>query len=267
MKFTLAATALATAAVVAAEPAIISVHANNARVGYLYGMHEGAGFDYLFVGPTAQNLDYNTNSKVITAPFGQYTGQLGVGSFAPYLALGPAVTPLTLSLDDKRKILNYNFFSCQNTGDPYSFSKLTPVIIANAAGNNTLPFPGCTNVELFVRKPASSSSSSASASASSTVWTNTTITSYTTYCPLPTVVTITSCANNACVPTAITVTTATTIVCQYCVAPTTVAPQTTTAPKTTAPATTAPATISVVAGAAKNAIGAIGVAGVAAMLL
>lgn len=258
MKFTLAASALASAAIVAADSAVLSVTSGDQTLGYLYSKHEGAGFNYFFLTNSAgaQTFDYNASTKQLSFQAGAYP--YNFGSFAPYLAVGPAVTPVALTLDGD-KITNFNFWSCSNTQDPYGYSNSEKVIAINSASNSTAPFPSCTKVD--VRKKSAAASSS-SAGSTTTTWSNTTVTSYTTYCPLPTVVTITSCSSNACAPTAITVTTATTITCTACVAPTT-----TVAPTSKTTTSVAPSSVTVINGAGKNAMGAIGIAGIAAFLL
>lgn len=121
---------------------------------------------------------------------------------------------------------------------------------------------GCYPIDLTVSATWSTSSSSTPPPISSTTdngnsttlitTTLPVITSYTTYCPLPTVITVTSCSQDKCVPVPVTVTTASTVTCQSCVAP--VSP-------TTAP--TAP----IVNGAHALGRGIVGAAGVAAMLV
>ncbi|RKP30241.1 hypothetical protein METBISCDRAFT_23519 [Metschnikowia bicuspidata] len=112
--------------------------------------------------------------------------------------------------------------------------------MADAAGNYTATFDSCSHVDLYMK--------AGSGSATTTTWSNHTVTSFTTYCPEPTVLTATTC-DTVCVPTALTLTTATTITCAVCVVPHLTAPH-----------------IPVTAGAAINAFGALG-AGVAALMI
>lgn len=265
MKFTLAAATLASAAVVAADQVQLNVQQNGQSIGYLTSLHEGAGFNYFFVGPSGETYNFDPSTNILSAPQGQFTGNFGV--FAPFLAIGPAVTPEALKLD-KDKITNYNFWACSNVQDPYNYSQSTPVIVVNGRGNDTAPFASCKKVELVKTGGSSSGSSSSSSTVTSSQWSNVTITSYTTYCPETTVITITSCKDNACHPTAVTVSTATTITCTACVVPPATSTKTTVAPTSVTSSAAPSPTITTASNAgAKNAIGAIGVVGVAALLL
>lgn len=294
MKYTFAASALAFSAVVAADTVVLEVRQNGNAVGQLSDKHEGAGINYFFNSQSGgRSYQFDPSTKKLTVPMGQYDGNFGaMGKFA---AIGPAVTPVALTLDGD-KITNYNFFLCNDVNDPYNYSKTQQILAVNDAGNSTAPFPNCQAVQLYKKAASSSSSSSASSApitststttTGSVIWANTTITSYTTYCPESTVITITSCKDNACTAQPITVTTATTITCTACVVPpllTTVTTQPTVAPTTPAPSSVAPTTltsttsapstspssapsVTVTAGAAKNAMGLAGAVGLAALLL
>lgn len=258
MKLTLAAITLATASLVAADPALLAVQADGKDIGYLLSKHEGAGFNYFFVGNSgsAETYDYNPANQQLSFTSG--SNVFNFGHQGSYLAIGPAINPEPLSLASNDRISNYNFWACYNTNDPYNYSNSTQVIIITDVLATTQPFPSCTKVDLFKRGPLPSASST-SGGISSNSWSNGTYTSYTTYCPTPTVVTITSCVINVCLPTPITVTAATTITCAQCLLPASTSAAAKSVAKTSS--------VTLVAGAAKKAIGAVGAMGVAALLL
>lgn len=216
--------------------------------------------------------------------------QQGVQAATLQLSRAPSPGPIYL-------VNNFQFWAC--TGQIGSNNFVTPVVIAQDPSINTAPFPTCQKVFLVAQfdNPRSSSSSASTstaasvstsasattssltsssvsskvASSSASAWTNTTLstvttkyiptTSYTTYCPLSTVITVTTCGTNTCYPVPITVTTATTITCSNCIVPTT------TASSSASYASNTPTITSIANGTPKNAVGAAVIALVAALLM
>lgn len=288
---TLALTALASASAAYAESIYLSAKGSDgAELCALSSVHAGAGINYVFISSSGTDGEtYTLDGSAITGEQGGYPARLGFEE--PILAYGAAVSGAEFTFDGDA-VSNYQFFGCNNIPyDSYQISASSKVIAANAAGNDTLPYPECVPVTLYKNTAASSSSASSSAASATQGWNTTatdqiTVTDYTTYCPESTTVTITTCTQNKCAPHKITVTEPTTItVTGECVVPSTAAPATTApataAPATTAPATTAPTTVatsstgkSTVAavstafnGAARQAVGAAGVVGLAAFFL
>lgn len=259
MKFTLAASFLAAASAVAAESIFFAVHeaSSGNQLGVLVDKHEMAGSNFFFMDSNPAFYDFDPATGAVSTTGGNVSFKLGMtqlpsGKFWALLAtVGGTGQPLVT--DASGKVTNYNFWACKNVDEPHKYSAKNAAILVTSGGNSTAPASSCTSVNIFkkaVRTPTNTN--------------NGTWTSYTTYCPTPTVITITSC-DTVCIPTAITVTTATTISCDQCLVP--VSP---TKPGILAP-TTIPAskTLSVYNGAAgKATMGAAGAfAAVAALLL
>ncbi|WPK24657.1 hypothetical protein PUMCH_001937 [Australozyma saopauloensis] len=281
MKFTLASTVLAASSLAAADTIYFSVQdlASGKLIGSLYDAHELAGGQFFFVGSNPAYYDFDPVTKSVGYQLGSLPYKLGKvvlngcdsfwGVFATIGGPGEA-----LCYDSTGLVTNYNFWACSNVNDPYKYSWNSKVIMINALGNNTAPYPTCNKVNIYKKDVAAPPGNK-----------NGTWTSYTTYCPLPTVVTITTCGTQTCYPTAVTVTTATTVTCANCLVPqasttvvvpppvtlasvstaTTVIPP----PKTVASASTSTAqlTITYTGAGVQNALGVAGVAGFAAAML
>lgn len=224
MKVTFATTVVAASALAAADTIYFSVNdaVTNKQLGTLYDAHEIAGGNFFFLGGTPNFYNFDPASKSVSFTSGGLPYKLGSATLMSNtfwgmmtIVGGPGVP---LNTDANNKVTNNYFWACKNVNDPYKYSVNNAAILINNVGNLTAPAPSCTRVHIYKNTVASPTGN------------NGTWTSYTTYCPLPTVVTITSC-DTVCYPTAITVTTATTITCANCVVPVTtvtVAPGTTT---------------------------------------
>lgn len=283
MQITLAL--LSTVALVAAEAIQFRVLSSSGlNMGYVNSKFINSGYTvgYLANSPTIYEIDSKrlVNQPAPGAPslyYMQYY-RLGDGYVMNFAANGAQAIPVQFG--PRNVVTNYQYWACPNLKDPAGFTRADSVILGTASGNNTVPYKGCSKVVLVAEYPRRSSSSSSRSSTSST-WTNTTttitttsqVTSYTTYCPLPTVITITSCGTQTCYPVPVTVTTATTITCASCIIP----PRTSTVTKTSKATTLSTSTVAptskpavpttLVNGAGKNAFGVAGIAGVVAFLI
>lgn len=232
----------------------------------------GNNFGSIVSGQT--NYDLDANNVLVFSPSQKFTFSIFTdGELVLQTVFRPTGMPLALSKAPTKGpqylVNNSPFYACQ--GKKYTLGVSGLAVVAQLGGS---PPSGCERIDLVVEYLNPPTSSSTTTTSSSATWSNTTvttitttnqITSYTTYCPLPTVVTITSCVNANCYPVPVTVTTATTITCNNCVVPTsTVAAAVATAIVGTPLATS----ISPVANAAvKNAAGFVGFAAAAAVLL
>lgn len=240
-------------------------------------IHEGAGINYFLLGDDGEELSYDESTQILKAADidTQYPYQVSVtdGNILIAGVLEPSKADISsgyLSIDGSDE-----WFACKNIRDPYSYTTSRYAVANKDLGD-------CVSMKLKVdgadsSAPAPSSSSSAVPSApygnSTTVYT--TVTDYTTYCPYPTTITITTC-DEECAPHTITVEEPKTItVTGECVvptssetkpAPTTVA-STVAAESTTAAESTAPAVSSFDNGANKQMVGLTGLAIVGALLL
>lgn len=252
MKFTLAI--LTTLATVLAADYDLHLSSDNSDLNNqgLEGMHEGAGISYIAVRGSPLRVSWDRYNRTFTSHNqGDLTTTLSVneGNFLQDSVTQPG----------QFELINYNvvydgsdtFYACKNVNDPYNYSKDTYLILqSNSTGD-------CEPVKIVAEAvedvssssaPSSSAPSSWSSSASgwsslsssAAPWSNTTttdvtVTDYTTYCPNPTTITITTCTQDRCAPHPITVTGPTTVtVTGECVVPSTPAP----APQETTPATT-----------------------------
>lgn len=234
MKFSYIATTLATTSLVAADQINLIVRVNNGQaLGRLYSKHEGSGWNGFFIAKgtnSPQTFDYDPNTQLISWQLSTYNANFG--SNGDFLATGPYVKPVPLTFGNNGVITNWNFWSCSNVGDLYNYSATEKIIAITAPGNSTAPFPQCDQVWIGKVVPASAFSTSTPALAvNNSTSTTTTI----------------GCAS--CSTSSNTITT-TTIGCVGC---------------STSSSANA---ITVSAGAAKNAMGAVaGVAGIAALLI
>lgn len=258
MKFTLATSVLAASSVVVADTVYFSVvdPKTGNQLANVVDMHSMAGGSFWFYGSTPSLYNFDPATSLVTTTIGTNPYQFGTSSLQPGTFAGIFMTnkKTPVTTDANGKVTVYQFFACDSVNDPYKYSNTRSVILANPAGNMTLPAKTCKPVDIYKKNYGTPTPLN----------NNGTWTSYTTYCPLPTVVTITSCGTDACYPTAVTVTTATTITCAQCIAPTT----TVTAPTTLVPPSTAASisTITYTGAAGKAAVGA-GLVGAAAALL
>lgn len=237
------------------------------------------GYGYVADSPTI--YDFDSNNMLVYTPSLKFTLSM-FNNFDIVLqtTFGPTGTPLSLlkapTKGPQYMIQNTPFYA--STGTKYTLGVAGYAVIGQVG--NTPPSGSRIYLVMEYLSPISSSTTSSTTS-SSTGWSNTTVTitsqttSYTTYCPLPTVITITTCGTDNCYPVPVTVTTATTITCAACVVPVTVAAPITTLAVDTATAQPAPApapatTVSIAPvanAAAKHAAGFVGAAAVAAALL
>lgn len=257
MKVTLSSSLLTFASVALADSVYFLAQDSKtgAQLALILDKHEESGGSYWFLGGPSF-YDYDPSTNVVSTYIGTNKYQFGLSSLLIGKVAGVFMTNRAgntqPTYDANGKINNYNFFACTSVNDPKRLSPSIPVIMVNAAGNSTLPAPSCTQVDIF-KKSASNIGPGAN---------NGTVTSYTTFCPLPTVITITSCGTQTCAPTPITVTAATTITCAQCIAP---GP-----PSTATVAPPAPASVSTMtyAGAVdKTSLGSVALVGAVAALL
>lgn len=213
---------------------------------YLSSIHEGAGINYFLLGANGENLLFN-GTAIRGEEVYEYPFNLGV--IFNYLALGPSVSPLTVSFNgDVLNPLSGSYWACKNTLDPYGYTKSQYII----ALGETKPFDECFEVTIvkedagavslaapLTLAPVTATTPAAAVSVSAHQWNTTTqyitTTDYVTYCPFPTTVTITTCSENRCAPHTVTVTEAKTLTvtgpCLVPVGPSTPVSQTTPAPK------------------------------------
>ncbi|KAF3987966.1 hypothetical protein FT663_03505 [Candidozyma haemuli var. vulneris] len=279
----------------------------------IQGLHEGAGISYFGVsGQLGQEFEYDAEKKTLHQEQGTFTAN--VGTSGNYFAVGPAITPSEVTFDDEGKFdIGQQLWACKNLTDPYRYFTDSYGVVVGESANDSCVKIGLQRVdEATVEESASPSEasssevpaapSSARAGWNTTVTDHVTVTGFTTYCPIPTTLTVTTCENQACGPKTITVSEPKTVtVTEECIvpkpssAPASEAPATshpeevTSAPESTTPAPspkpTTPTTIASVSTsapapssapgvssfegvAAKNAAGAaLGFAGVAALLI
>lgn len=281
MKFTFVT--LATAALVAADIQIqVLTSDTGLQLGFVNaktGPGASNAFAYVDSAATlllyANNLAYYVPSASV-GPFPMVSVLVSTKGFLIVAFARTATTPLNFQplTTTTSYIANAQYWACTNFAELGGLSSSFPLIVSTAFSASA-PASTCRKVNLVVNNnQLSSSSSSSTAKPVTTTWSNGTVTSYTTYCPLPTVITITSC-DTVCYPTAVTVSTATTITCNNCLAPTTktvtavstLATSTSPAKPSTVASTSTVKSISVVNAGVKNAVGAMGIAGIAAMLL
>ncbi|KAH3673342.1 hypothetical protein WICMUC_003702 [Wickerhamomyces mucosus] len=94
----------------------------------LSSIHEGAGFNYFFLGTNAQTFEYSESEGKIYQPISeQYNYTVGhfTESEFPFLVSGVAGTPLSFKIEDG-VLLNengYNFYIAKNVSDPYNYGQ------------------------------------------------------------------------------------------------------------------------------------------------
>uniref|UniRef100_A0A0L0NYV1 Uncharacterized protein n=1 Tax=Candidozyma auris TaxID=498019 RepID=A0A0L0NYV1_CANAR len=284
MKFSTLAFIASTA--IAAETVNLQVVSDNGDLNGkgIQWLHEGAGFAYFkVIDQLGQEFQYDADHKLLYQPEQQYPAN--VGEMFDFLAVGISVTPSNVTFNEKGELdIGKQIYACKNVNDPYHYFDSSYGLLLDA------PNESCVKVALKKIGGTQSQSPSPKPSASithgwnTTVTDDVTVTGYTTYCPIPTTITITTCVQQTCGPKTITVDEPKTVtVTEECIIPSTTpvkptssgvtsAPQPTTPTTIAAPSTSSKASLAVVSsyegGAAKNAAGiAAGVAGVAAMLI
>lgn len=178
--------------------------------------HEGAALNYLFLAApgVAENLKYDDETKTVYTELkaGSSTVRqpLNVGNTVLQLGGSGDGTKVdiaedgTLSFDGSDSV-----GAAKNINDPYNYSKDSYAVVKG--GDGAIPIKLVAKFTGDDKESASSSSSSAApeptASSSEApketpVYSNSTVTLYTTYCPLSTTITLTVCSD-VCTPTVI----------------------------------------------------------------
>ena len=178
--------------------------------------HEGAALNYLFLAApgVAENLKYDDETKTVYTELkaGSSTVRqpLNVGNTVLQLGGSGDGTKVdiaedgTLSFDGSDSI-----GAAKNINDPYNYSKDSYAVVKG--GDGAIPIKLVAKFTGDDKESASSSSSSAApeptASSSEApketpVYSNSTVTLYTTYCPLSTTITLIVCSD-VCTPTVI----------------------------------------------------------------
>lgn len=237
MKFSLAL--LSTIATVLAAEYDLTLSSEDAELNNkgLVGWHEGAGINYLTVGGSPFHTSYDEEKKIFNSDaMGNIKTTLSVneGNFLQDSVTGPGEFDIT---DDHVVYKGSDkFYACKNVNDIYNYSAKTYLIMSsNSVGD-------CKEVNIVAKK---SEDAPPSSSVVPSPWTNVTttqvtITDYTTFCPNPTTITITTCTQDRCAPHPITVTEPGTVtVTGECVFPSTPAP----APAPTTTVKTTPTTV------------------------
>lgn len=213
MKFTLATSLLAASSVVAAEGVFFAVHeaSSDKQIGVLVDKQEHESGKFFFVDNNPAFYEFDPATGSVSKQDGSQSYKLGTPQVNRRKFLGLLATVggdgQALVTNGQGKLTNYNFWACTDVDDPKKLSAKNAAILVTDNGNSTSPGSTCKAVNIYKKSVSSPTRPK-----------NGTWTSYTTYCPEPTVVTITSC-DSVCVPTAITVSTPTTITCNQCVVP------------------------------------------------
>lgn len=241
----------------------------------LTSYHEGAGINYAFLGADSIDFEYDATAKSLSQKVGGYSYNFSVTE--THAVQFSVIEGAEVSFDGE--YLSYKgstsgFYACKDIVEPYEYSKSTFAV--TYFGSETPSYTDCAAIKIKKVGGSTSSSSSSSAHHSATssahygnhtVTDYETITGYTTYCPVSTTITITTCGDNKCGPKTITVDEPKTLtITESCVVPKTTAPVTTAGPTTAIHSTTtssvAPKVTSYEGNAAKNVVG--GLAGAAA---
>ncbi|CUM67462.1 uncharacterized protein PRCAT00005158001 [Priceomyces carsonii] len=208
-------------------------------------LHEGAGFNYLFLSEHPQKLSLDDSNDSIFFEAAGFRWNLTISGSV--VSIGVLQSSWYTSLDDDYIAVNGStegFYACKNTNDPYNYSKDSYQV---TFPNGEAP-SGCKPIKLKVSKhgnPSHSHSHSPGPSESpshsyphhshspspshgyhnTTITKLKTVTDYVTYCPGPTTITVTTCTNDVCNPSTVTVSSETTLtVTGECVVPTSYTP-------------------------------------------
>lgn len=250
MKTSFALSTLAIASLAFSEVIFHVQKFDGTKIGFLNTVK--AGKDTFFgVGSQSQRFDFHRG--VVSSKVNGKESKLGIDN--NLLVFGPTSTPQSFWIFGDG-LAPHTFWVCPGSIDSRS-SKADKVIFGLM--NSDKPDHRCEMVYLNreicdVVIPLTSTDFDCPASATDAsldcliyttgAWTNNTITkpitytSYTTYCPEPTVITITTCEVEQCYAKTVTITTATTLTCDYCVPPSTGTVTATTLLTKAAPSTT-----------------------------
>lgn len=297
--------ALFASSAIAAETFHLKIVSDNSELNGkgIQGLHEGGGFGYFGVSDQlGQEFNYDADKKVLFQNQNSLPANVGfmlADTYGYFLAVGLSVNPSDVTFDaDGNFNIGNQLYACKQLNDPYHYFSDKYGIVAGDAPNDSCAKialqkvdneHASSSIELSVEASPSAHSTSTHAGWNSTVTEDITVTGYTTYCPVSTTFTITTCENKACGPKTITVSEASTVtITEECIVPKTSTepkPKTTEpgaevsdAPKSSTPTTVAAVSTSsetssavvssYVGGARRNAFGlAIGFAGAAALLI
>lgn len=272
-----------------ASAATLIVEAEGELNGRALGsVHEGAGINYFFVSDGTQGDDLTLENGNLVSSASTPNIPFVVNFLENILTVG-VTGASNVEVNDGAVTIDgqSNFQACNQINDPYRYSGDRYAIVnGDGIGQNCVPISLRLSGDEASSSVAPSSVPSSSAVLSApysntTVTTDITVTDYTTYCPVPTTITITTC-DTGCAPHTITVDEPKTItVTGECIvpAPTTVKPteiKPTSESKPTTPVTSAapssqaaPSTISTYdnMAAGKQIFGLTGLALAGAMLL
>lgn len=230
MKASLIASTLALASTINADSVVFSVRkADGSPQGYLTTVLTGVQ-DKSFFGVSPKSQHFTLENGVISAERNGKVSKMGLEG--TLLALGPDVKPLNATFRGSTLASN-NFWLCTGSTVAHVLHKERVVYTSNR-GDDNKPFELCEKIHLDKYNVGSHSTTTretvvdTDCSTSTPVsWSNGTVTapvtytSYTTYCPEPTVITITSCDVHLCGPKTLTVTSASTVTCALCLVPAT----------------------------------------------
>ncbi|KAI5967110.1 hypothetical protein KGF57_000539 [Candida theae] len=211
MKFLIPASllTLSTGALAAIRPVQFFASSDNEEVNGqgLYSTHEGAGINYFFLG-AAQNLQYNDESRVVYIALGgnlpdarQYLAFSG-----DVLSLTVAEEPLPVDIAEDGTVTfpgSDALAAAKNINDPYRYSEDVFAVVKDGAEGSIPLSINAIFGDVEVEEPSASSSEEAP-KPTDVIYTNATVTVFTTYCPEPTTLTLTVC-ETACSETAVTV--------------------------------------------------------------
>lgn len=235
MKFSFALSSLAIASLAYSEVIFNIQKFDGSKIGFLNTLKSGDK-TYFGVGSQSQRFDFDRG--VVSGKVDGKDSKLGIDNnllvFSPdtipqsFWLFGDGLAPHTFwlcpgSIDTRSSKAEKVIFGLMNSDKPdhrcemiYLNREICDLVIPHTTADDRDYCP-TSATDASVDCLASTSSS----------WTNGTLTypaaytSYTTYCPEPTVITITTCEVEQCYKKVVTITAATTLTCDYCVVPTT----------------------------------------------
>lgn len=216
MKFTLALSTLATVAVVCADSVVLALRgAGGNIVGYANTMaSKDAGKLYVSVSPTSQRFIYENG--LVSIKIDDQVLKMGLDN--AMLALGSKISPKVFPKEGVR-LSSGQFWVCDGVTVP-GVTLSGKFLLNTEVGKSIHDKCEKVVVEVYVCETEIPVIDCLTSSR----WANGTVapvtkTSYVTYCPSSTTITITTCDVQLCYAKALTVTTATTITCDYCILP------------------------------------------------
>lgn len=234
--FALTSLAVASFAMASSEVVFRIQKFDGTKIGFLNTIKSG---DNTYLGVSAQSQRFDFDHGVVSSKVNGKESKMGIDNnllvFGPnaipqgFWLFGDGLAPHTFwlcpgSIDGRSAQVDKAIFGLMNSDKPDP--RCEQIYLNREACNLVIPL---TTTDVTIDCLTSTTSS----------WTNGTLTkpvtytSYTTFCPEPTVVTITTCDVEQCYPKAVTITTATTLTCNYCVAPSTSPSTTSTITSTT----------------------------------